>query len=187
MRRERNLGNLLARARSGEELHMHLHLDEREALVRFDCIVYAYENRCALEDGDLEFLIGIASNYTVPGQEGRPPGWCRDERQWELSLAKQLLEVGKEEYRAALGLERVRDEQVELKLRTSAVRLLKQHCPQSAIERDDLYRFRRVRSAAVAAHVDEQMPEAKAKMQGYGRALARSRDRAQQREGAALR
>ena len=184
MRRERNLGNLLARARSGEELHMHLHLDEREALVRFDCIVDAYENGCALEYGDLEFLIGIASNYTVPGQEGRPPGWCRDERQWELLLAKALLDVGKEEYRAALGLERVRD---DAKLRAHAVKLLKAHHPQTSIDHRDLHKFKTLPSATVVAYVSERMPEAMARMQTFARSLARSRDRAQQREGAARR
>ena len=185
MKRERKFGTLLERAMRGEQLN--LHEDISYLFSGLECIRESVERNEPLDDEQRELLLALIDDYLLPGKDGRAPGWCRDERQWELLLAKALLEVGKDAYRTALGLERVRDERAELMLRTRAVRLLKQHCPQSAIERDDLYRFRRVRSAAVAAHVDEQMPEAKAKMQGYGRALARSRDRAQQREGAALR
>ena len=185
MRRERKFGALLERAMRGEQLT--LHEDIICLFSELESIRESVEGNDPLDDEARELLLVVIDDYLLPGKDGRTPGWRRDERQWELLLAKHLLEVGKDAYRTALGLERVRDERAELMLRTRAVRLLKQHCPQSAIERDDLYRFRRVRSAAVAAHVDEQMPEAKAKMQGYGRALARSRDRAQQREGAALR
>jgi hypothetical protein len=174
VKRERKFGTLLERAMRGEQLN--LREDIGYVFSALDCIRESLLENYPLDDGQRELLLAVIDDCLLPGQTGRYPGWCRDERQWELLLAKALLEVGKEEYRAALGLERVRDDE---NLRRHAVKLLKQHRPQATIDHRDLHSFRTVPSAAVVACVAEQMPGAEEKMQMYARSLAGRRARGQ--------
>src|SRR5262249_29293309 len=117
-----------------------------------------------------QWLLDFIDRYMLHGREGAPESWHHDERQRDLVCAKYLLEVGKEVYRAALGLERVRDNQ---DLREDAVELLKAHYPQTSIDHRDLYRFRAgAPSAELIRYVDEHLPGSVAKMRAYARELA---------------
>ena len=178
MKRERKFGTLLERAMRGEQLN--LHEDISYLFSGLECIRESVERNEPLDDEQRELLLALIDDYLLPAKDGRAPGWCHDERQWELLLAKALLEVGKEEYRTALGLERVRDDE---KLRRHAIKLLKQHRPQATIDHRDLHIFRTVPSAAVVACVAEHMPGTEGRMQEYARSLAGRRGRAA--EGAA--
>jgi hypothetical protein len=135
----------------------------------------ALTSRCLPDDDELEFLRVLIDNHPLRGREGRLEGWHDDERQRDLLCAKCLLDAGKQAY----GGQRLRDQRVELQLRTRAVRLLKQHFPQSQIERHHLHGFKKVPSAALVAYVEEQMLGAVAKMRDFARSLAGTRRAAQ--------
>ena len=180
MKRGGKFDELLERVQRGEQLHLQEGVDSVFALL--------YSARDALtsrrlpDEVELELLLALIDNHLLPGREGRLEGWHGNERQRHLLYAKHLLDAGKQAY----GGRRLRDQQVELRLRKQAVKLLKAHFPQTEIERDDLHRFKEVPPAALVAHMDEHMPGAVAKMQAFARSLA-GRARGQQGEGAALR
>jgi hypothetical protein len=195
VKRERNLGRLVARARRSKA-ELPLHWEDQTTLATFDCIKDAYESGIPLEESDLEFLIALGDACTLPAREGRPPGWSKwTERdpEWGLLCAKHLFEFSMQAYRQAKGRQRIRlpekvrpRDNIPDKLRQRAIQLVREKCPQFEIDPVELRNFIPRPNAVVIAYVDEHMPEAKAKMQDYARALAGSRGRAQRSEGAAL-
>jgi hypothetical protein len=173
VKRERNLGNLLARALSGEELQMHP--DDEEVLVRFEGIVDAYENGWSLEEGDLEFLILMGKEYTLPGREGQlpeRPGLNDDDVVRPKKCAAYLVEMGKREYLQLIGGTRLRNKTVDEKLCKLAEHLVKQKWRQAAFDWRDIYGLRPV-SEKFGAYVEEQLPDAEQKMRAKARSLAR--------------
>jgi hypothetical protein len=173
MKRGGKFEDLLPRAMRGEPLHLPEEVELEYAAL--ESAREALTTKRLPDDQELEVLLALIDNHMLRGPEGRLESWYHDERQRHLLCAKHLLDVGKGSYCAALGLKRLRDKDVELKLRTKAVRLLKQHSPQSSIERDDLHGFKTVPSAELVAYVGEHMPDAEAKMQTYARSLVRAR------------
>jgi hypothetical protein len=180
VKRGGKFGELLERAWGREPLHLAEGVELEFAAL--ESAREALANKRLPDDAELEVLLALIDNHVLPGREGSLERWHSDERQRDLLCAKRFLDVGKQAY----GGQRLRDARVELQLRKRAVRLLKEHRPQSSIDHRDLHGFKKVPSAALIAYVEEHMPGAEAKMQAFARALARSRGRAQQPEGAAM-
>jgi len=163
---------LLERVQRGEQLHLQEGVDSVFALL--------YSARDALtsrrlpDEVELELLLALIDNHLLPGREGRLEGWHGNERQRHLLYAKHLLDAGKQAY----GGRRLRDQQVELRLRKQAVKLLKAHFPQTEIERDDLHRFKEVPPAHAGSGGEDAGIRALS-----GRACSRAAGR---RRGAAL-
>jgi hypothetical protein len=173
VKRGGTFGELLPRAMRGEPLHLDEGVELEFAIL--ESARAALADQRPPDDVELEVLLALIDNHLLRGREGRLEGWHDDERQRDLLCAKCLLDAGKHAY----GRQRLRDQRVELQLRTSAVRLLKQHFPQSQIERHHLHGFKKVPSAALVAYVEEHMPGAVAKMQDFARSLAGKRRAAQ--------
>ena len=174
MKRGGTFGELLPRAMRGEPLHLDESVELEFAIL--DCARAALADKRLPDDVELEVLLALIDNHLLRGREGRLEGWHDDERLRDLLYAKRLLDVGKQAY----GRQRLRDQDVALQLRRYAVRLLKEHFPQSSIDHRDLHlhNFRTLPSAELIACMDEHMPGAEAKMQEYARSLAGSRGRA---------
>jgi hypothetical protein len=194
VKRERNLGKLVALERSGKS-EWPPHWEDQERLATFFFIKDAYERGIPLEEGDIEFLILLGDELTLPAREGRPQGWSKwteHDPEWGLLCAKRLSKVSMQGYREAKGRQRIRlpekvrpRDNIPEKLRQRAIQLVREKCPQFEIDPVELRNFVPRPNAAVIAYVEEHMPGAEAEMQAYARALARSRGRAQQPEGAA--
>jgi hypothetical protein len=170
VKRGGKFGEVLPRAMRGEPLHLGEGVDAEFA--ELEIIREAVANNEPLSDDQRQVLLDVIDQHILHGREGALESWHTDERQRDLWCAKHLLDVGKETYCQTLGLQRLRNAQVELQLRTRAVYLLKQHRPQSEIDRIALHGFKAVPRADLIAYVDEHMPGAVAKMQDDARALA---------------
>src|SRR6516165_1035133 len=139
MKRERNLGKLVALARRGK-IEWPSHWEDDARLATFDCIKDAYERGIPLDEDDLEFLIALGDEFTLPAREGRPPGWSKwteHDPEWVLLCAKHLCEVGMQAYREAKGRQRIRlpekvrpRDNIPEKLRQCAIQLVREKCFQ---------------------------------------------------------
>jgi hypothetical protein len=171
---------LLQRAMRGERLHLGEGVELEFA--ELESAREALANKRLPDDVELEVLLALIDNHLPPGREGRLESWHDNERQRDLLCAKRLLDVGKQAY----GAKRLRDQGVALRLRTQAVRLLKEYRPQSSIDHRDLHGFNKVPNAELVADMDEHMPGAEAKMEAYARKLRRESRRTADRGARAV-
>jgi hypothetical protein len=180
MKRERRTGTLIKQALRDEEFRLD-HTDDREKIVRLECIRAALTHGLELEDGDTEALIHVIDEHLLPPHAGRQFGWSNDSIQRGRLRVAYLRQIGKKTYCEARAIDRIRmprsvrpQHNVPDQLLRLAIRLVVQNEPtlRGQIDLVEMRSFRTQPTQSVADWVNDNMPAAVRHMRDLARQLA---------------